>query len=45
MNTALAAWATYLMPLSQLVEADDTIYDPVVLSEHPQDLYADWPKT
>ncbi len=34
----------YLMPGGALVEADDTLYDPVVLSENPAELFADWPQ-
>jgi choline-sulfatase len=34
----------YLMPSGALVEADDTLYDPVVLSDNPQELFADWPE-
>jgi choline-sulfatase len=33
----------YLMPNGQLVEADDTLYRPTVLSEEPASLFADWP--
>ncbi|MBV7336832.1 sulfatase-like hydrolase/transferase [Chloroflexi bacterium TSY] len=33
----------YLMPSGKLVEADDTLYDPVILAEQPDKVYADWP--
>lgn len=34
----------YLMPSGWLVEADDTLYEPHVLSKHPETLFADWPE-
>jgi choline-sulfatase len=33
----------YLMPSGRLVDGDDTLYSPDVLSEHPAELFADWP--
>jgi hypothetical protein len=33
----------YLMPDGRLIEADDTLYDTMVLSETPSELFADWP--
>ena len=33
----------YLMPSGQLVEADDTLYRPDVLSDDPSAIFADWP--
>lgn len=33
----------YMMPSGRIVEADDTLYDPVVLAERPDALFADWP--
>lgn len=33
----------YLMPSGRLVEADDTLYDPHVLAERPEEIFADWP--
>ncbi len=33
----------YLMPAGHLVEADDTLYDPMILTEHPAEVFADWP--
>jgi hypothetical protein len=35
----------YLMPSGKLVEADDTLYRPDVLTEHPEAVFADWPAT
>jgi choline-sulfatase len=34
----------YLMPDGRLIEADDTLYDTMVLSETPSELFADWPE-
>ncbi len=31
------------MPAGHLVEADDTLYDPMILTEHPAEVFADWP--
>jgi len=33
----------YLLTSGQLVEADDTLYDPMVVTEHPETFFADWP--
>lgn len=33
----------YLMPSGKLVDADDTLYDPTVLTERPDEAFADWP--
>ena len=33
----------YLMPSGKLVSADDALYNPTVLAEHPQDAFGDWP--
>jgi choline-sulfatase len=34
----------YLMPDGRLIEADDTLYDPMVLSDNPAGLFSDWPE-
>ena len=34
----------YLMPNGTLVEADDTLYRPDVVSRNPAELFADWPE-
>jgi choline-sulfatase len=33
----------YLMPDRRLVAADTPLYDPVTLTDKPQDVFADWP--
>ena len=33
----------YLTPNGLLIEADDTLYDPMVISDEPANLFADWP--
>jgi choline-sulfatase len=34
----------YLMPSGRLVNADDVLYNPTVISEFAADAFADWPK-
>ena len=34
----------FLLPEGKLVEADTALYAPVVLSTHPETLFADWPE-
>ncbi|NJN82179.1 MAG: hypothetical protein HC802_07815, partial [Caldilineaceae bacterium] len=33
----------YLMADGRLVAADTPLYTPVTLTEHPEELFADWP--
>lgn len=33
----------YLMPDQRLVAADTPLYDPVTLTDKPQEFFADWP--
>ena len=33
----------YLMSDNRLVAADTPLYDPVTLTDRPQDVFADWP--
>ncbi len=35
----------YLMPDQRLVAADTPLYDPVTLTNKPQEVFADWPDT